>query len=405
MQTDRQDIPKWLKQIQENSWELELLISGGAIFTLYQLSDYFLEFIFTVKFTSHIPGTDLFIVLGMFGLKVLTLGFTAHLLLRAFWLGLVCVNYVYPGGIKADRLKFQKPFKNSEENGGDLRDQITNVDRWCGTVMYLSILSSCVIFGGILIFLTIVTLPLQITGGGLVLPYIWGVLSIWLLYLIDLVAGGALRRIPVLSYLLYPIFVAFDLISLRRVYGRSLAMFASNMKRWRFLIGFMLFFCATSFFTYMTLYRTMHWPNPIDSRQYRWEMTANDIWWSRHTYRDQMADEDMSKATLPNIQSDIITENYLRLWIPYNADYDSSVNSIETEDDRFLENIIKVELDGVELDSIVWYGAWHSDIDQIGIRSNVYIGDLANGHYVLTVSDRYYEPYSIQIPFWKDVKQ
>lgn len=36
------EIPKRLKQPQENSWELELLISGGVIFTLFQLSNWFI---------------------------------------------------------------------------------------------------------------------------------------------------------------------------------------------------------------------------------------------------------------------------------------------------------------------------------------------------------------------------
>ena len=38
MTNSNHQIPKWLKQIMENSWELELLISGGAIFSLFQLS-------------------------------------------------------------------------------------------------------------------------------------------------------------------------------------------------------------------------------------------------------------------------------------------------------------------------------------------------------------------------------
>ena len=33
-QKEIDETPSWLKNLQENSWELELLISGGAIFTL-----------------------------------------------------------------------------------------------------------------------------------------------------------------------------------------------------------------------------------------------------------------------------------------------------------------------------------------------------------------------------------
>jgi hypothetical protein len=33
---------QWLKRLQQNSWEVELLISGGAIFTLFQILKYLL---------------------------------------------------------------------------------------------------------------------------------------------------------------------------------------------------------------------------------------------------------------------------------------------------------------------------------------------------------------------------
>jgi hypothetical protein len=33
---------QWLKRLQQNSWEVELLISGGAIFTLFQIPEYLL---------------------------------------------------------------------------------------------------------------------------------------------------------------------------------------------------------------------------------------------------------------------------------------------------------------------------------------------------------------------------
>ena len=47
-------IPTWLQKIQDNSSELELLISGGAIFALFQLSDLANHFIHQLQTNSHI---------------------------------------------------------------------------------------------------------------------------------------------------------------------------------------------------------------------------------------------------------------------------------------------------------------------------------------------------------------
>src|SRR5687767_1705820 len=104
LQSSTEVIPNWLREIEENSWNLELLISGGAIFSLLQLPDLFIEFIFTLRFTNHLPGTGLFIVMGMFGIRLLTVGFILHLLMRAYWLALVCINYANKNGIRLHRI-------------------------------------------------------------------------------------------------------------------------------------------------------------------------------------------------------------------------------------------------------------------------------------------------------------
>jgi hypothetical protein len=58
-------VPKWLKKLQENSWELELLISGGAIFSLFQLTDVFLNWMNALGALNRIPGTLLMMVTGV----------------------------------------------------------------------------------------------------------------------------------------------------------------------------------------------------------------------------------------------------------------------------------------------------------------------------------------------------
>ena len=46
---EKNEIPEWLKNLQENSWELELLISDGAVFTLFQASDFLLDSVQFIK--------------------------------------------------------------------------------------------------------------------------------------------------------------------------------------------------------------------------------------------------------------------------------------------------------------------------------------------------------------------
>jgi len=60
--------PAWLQNLQENSWELELLISGGAVFSLIQLPDYLWGWLNTVKIQTSLPGFSLFLICGILGI-------------------------------------------------------------------------------------------------------------------------------------------------------------------------------------------------------------------------------------------------------------------------------------------------------------------------------------------------
>ena len=124
MEESNNKIPKWLSDLQENSWELELLISGGAIFTLFQVSDVWINWMEVIGITGSIPARSVFLMLGTLGLEVLKIGFISHLILRAFWLSMVCINYVFPAGINEDKVKWKKPYKVSLSGEKDLKTPI-----------------------------------------------------------------------------------------------------------------------------------------------------------------------------------------------------------------------------------------------------------------------------------------
>jgi hypothetical protein len=232
-------IPKWLKELQENSWELELLISGGAIFTLFQVSDVWINWLETMNIISFLPGRPLFLLLGTLGLETLKLGFILHLILRSFWLSMVCINYVFPNGINKEKIKWKKPFKINIEEKEDLQSPIIFVDRLCGIVMYLSIISTFLLGGIIFTIFITVTAPmifgvnLDVIGLVLVLAF--------LLYLVDLILGGILRKIPYLSYLTFPFFTFYDYLTFRKVYQKSALLFYTNISKWKFALSALVF--------------------------------------------------------------------------------------------------------------------------------------------------------------------
>ena len=397
------EIPKWLKELQENSWEVELLISGGAIFALIQADSSLLEFHNSLHTTNFFPGMNIFMIIMMIAIKTLTIGFIFHLLLRALWLSFICINYVFPGGIKVEKLKFQKPYKINTSGSTDLYEQIIKVDRASGLVIYFSILSSIVFIG----FSTMITVLfgfdkiLLLTGIdwleyiGLVFPYITAI------YYFDFLFFGILRKIPYLTYLTFPLFKVCDWISLRFVFERSLRILNTNLSKIKIILGTIIFFSISLLLTLTSVQKRMRWPNTFDQRQYRWALTPtnNDFQYQYKNYRDQYS--------LGTIQSDIIKENYIRLFIRYKVHHDELIDKLNTNE-RYFSNQIEVGIDDSIVTEVDWYSSWQKENENMGVVANIPIHNLNNGKHQLKLRSIFHidssgNPEWTYIPFWKDV--
>ena len=408
MENTEKKIPQWLKDLQENSWELELLISGGAIFSLFQLSSLYLNWIENISMISIIPGKSILLLMGMIGIKILTLGFIIHLSLRAYWLALVCINFVYPAGINTEKIKWKKPFKLKINKGDDLQDQITSVDKQCGTVMYMSIISVFVLVGNLLLFFFLVGIAtLVFPSNPLFTVYISPMLFIILMiYVFDLLSFGFLRKIPFLSYLIFPVFKIFDLISLRPFYTKSLFIFNTNVVKWKFIIAAFIFLVVSITLAYLSTYKTMHWPNLFDQREFRWQMSMNEYVYSG-AYMDEWDNEKFYKM---GISSKIQTGNFMELFITYHKGYDHLIEKSSTVDSlKTFDKVVTVKIDTVVLKNLIWHPA-SKQSNLIGIIAMVPIHELANGKHILSVySEGNNDPnhdqiYNATIPFWIDKK-
>lgn len=98
--------PDWLIEVQNRSWEPEIIISGITLTFVFFLPTHLYNF-----FAMLIQDYRVWEVLGrmqyniclmlLTGLKVILI---VHLVLRGLWAGYVGLSYVYPHGVKADNL-------------------------------------------------------------------------------------------------------------------------------------------------------------------------------------------------------------------------------------------------------------------------------------------------------------
>lgn len=90
------------------TWEVELLISGVAVFAMLQLAGWLngLLFMLLPRFGDAMrEPLQIMYVYTESAAVILAITFALHLLLRARWIALVGINSVFPQGIRWDRLR------------------------------------------------------------------------------------------------------------------------------------------------------------------------------------------------------------------------------------------------------------------------------------------------------------
>ena len=403
------NIPKWLKELQDNSWEIEILISGGAIFSLIQFSNFFMNWSVTLNMSSTYPGMAVFIMIVVFSIKILIIGFMLHLLLRAFWLALLCVNFVYPQGIDKNKINQKKPFTFSSDLF-DLKSQIMKIDSYCASIMYLSIISFVAILGLLFSFFVLIFLTLGVS------ELLWSVfLVFFILYVIDFITFSFIRKIPYLSYLLFPFFKLFDFLSFRIIFQKSLWMMNTNINKIKFTIGMISFLMFAGFLTYLSIYKTMHWPNMFDSRTYRWEgaSSTNDLYMKENLYMDNWDKEIVSRG---GISSKVQTGNLLEVFVTYRASMDELIEMTSDIDSlKRFDKIMIIKVNDSLYQNVEWVFTRKLNESLYGITTMLPIENLKNGLHRIKVYTDYTKQsqkeieeqgnrlrIDFEIPFWVD---
>ena len=138
-----------LRELTTQSWNLELVISGAALFAVLQLPD-LLDAAFDYFRYNLLTQTEglqgLFPTMAYSMMKaicyVLFIAFLTNFVMRGFWVGLVGLLAVYPTGIHYDRIPFSTNYaqKRMAAKLGSLDAYIIRLDRRCNTVFAVAFL-------------------------------------------------------------------------------------------------------------------------------------------------------------------------------------------------------------------------------------------------------------------------
>lgn len=313
-------------QSYDRTWELELLISGAVAFTLLQLPGA-ADGAFDRLSPRLGEGLHRLLMFGYIYIKIILYAliatFIVHLAARAYWVGLVGLSSVFPRGILWEELKFGPLTREFyEERLPTLQAQAASVDRFCSvlfsfaTIIVLTFVSSTVFvtaLGGLAWLVSS-----RFLGGGNDLFVFYAMMTLLVLPMIvatqlDKRRGGRIGRrgrwgVRGAVRMMY----WSQLGSLTSTISNTLF---SNLNRTKAVgLLYLAFAGLMGFFIVRDVIIRMD-GNTLDSYEYLpAEAGASSV--SFRYYEDQWP-AGFVDARAPSIQSDIVRDPFLRLFLPY----------------------------------------------------------------------------------------
>lgn len=240
----------WLEKLQQESWQLELVISSIALYLVYEARDYIEDFAVYAEIhgdTFDFPIFEFAQFLLEGGLLIFMINLIVHILGRGFWIGTVGLRFV-SGEADFHSLNYSEIFeKHLEQKVGKFDNFIERLERFCSILyaytfllffIFVSILAYVLFLLGLIQIITELTRNLDDGERGIwlmvvILPYI----IFGMIYAIDVIFMGAFKRIrePAVSRIYFYIYRFFNVITLAFFYRSLVYNFIDNAYSRRFI--------------------------------------------------------------------------------------------------------------------------------------------------------------------------
>jgi hypothetical protein len=348
MQNDytRPEFKKLLQKLQEESWQLELLISGFAIFGLFTAIPVITESLLEAE-NNQQEYTFVISLVATISCYILIFNLLLHVLLRGLWIGALGLRYV-SGDIDYDSLKYSQKFTNYlKKNVGSFDKYIGTLENYCSIIFAISFL---LIFYVLAITFTILSITLisnllienedlpewlsQGVGIALIVFIVFGMFFT----LIDFLTLGFLKKKKWLSTIYFPVYRVFGFITLSFLYRPLVYNFLDNK------FGKRLSFALVPFYIFIALATTLKYNV---SNILRNDMTSSEYVANNNNYEDLLYDSDEFIDNVA-IQSKVITDNYVKVFVLFSKNIEDKIFKFNPE--------IKPDEDNRGLKSAITFG-------------------------------------------------
>ncbi|MFN8430264.1 MAG: hypothetical protein U0V04_09810 [Spirosomataceae bacterium] len=340
----------WIQELSNQSWNLELVVSGAAIFStsfLPELADkaissYYLNYQISRELSSEVFPT-LAYSFGKSSAYLLIFTFIIHFIFRAFWIALVGLRAVFPQGINFDNIPntTKDMAEMYKQKFGTLDAYIVRLDKLCSQIF--SIAFVLVLFSIMMAILYLVGfvatvgfktyLPLVYEKTKIIFLVLLGLLWTFSMVIMAIGSKEKYRSKPMLGKL-YKATIEKSTFLYMGMYKPMQYInftFGSNMPHKKYfrtvlIIGFTFFTVAIGIYSFKLL---EHVGVPImESRNYFSSGSAKHKL-ETNFYDNLRTEKDEIPAA--SIQSDVIEEPFLKLFINYSKVLDEDLVKIYEE--------------------------------------------------------------------------
>ncbi|MBC3784225.1 hypothetical protein [Spirosoma utsteinense] len=344
LSTDQQEK---LRELTAQSWNLELVISGAALFAVLQLPDLLDQAFdyFRYNFMTSMAGAQGMLPLLAYSLMkamcyVLFLAFLTNFVMRAFWVGLVGLLAVYPTGIHYDRIPFSTPYaqKRMATDLGPLDRYILRLDQRCNIIFAVAFLF--VIFLIVVALSYVIILLISAIVRPMIPPDIRHIIelsayALFILYFITSIVLSlpTVKAHPTGERLHYQLTSVGKLVywGMYPPFGFLVNTFFSHLPFKKIVRAMGLFMVLFIVVIVVELLANM---SRVDRRisfnqRHLYSARLDSLFSNPNTYDDQLPDGEYVSAAA--IQSDVIREPFIRLFVAYPKALDTLLTQLAKE--------------------------------------------------------------------------
>ncbi|WP_435261294.1 hypothetical protein [Tenacibaculum sp. nBUS_03] len=424
---NNKETKSWLQRLKDESWEAELLVSAIAIFGSFKLFDLiswstnlFIDFLSPSQYYI-----GYFIVLfGLIAISILASMFVIHFFLRAYWVGLVGLNSVFPDYSIEDSAYSKIYTEKILSILPKLKDSIQKVDELCSVIFSVAF-TFLLMYGYLALFSSLYLLVYNLLSDYvnhyiLLIPAIFIFTCSILQALIGLYANlKRNRKNEKLQTFNFKVVRFVSMLSFGPLYKNILQVsmvFGSNFKKKKALVYLLfLFIVSGGIVTSVQIVKTNIFYLIISSK--------SNFFDTHKTYSNYYKDANINNDFLlaPEIQSDKVGSNVLEVFIPVYT-YERKIrkkvcgefvknpekSKKENKDDyaNYLSNCYKeyntILIDGkkIEVDFIRYSN--HMRTNQFGLLCFINIKNFSEGVHEIKVEKKNKEENFLEwtIPFY-----